>query len=188
MEGLAGLFALASLAVPIIVIAAIVVMWGRLARVRDDVGLLRRRVDGLERPGVPAQPDSARAAPAPPPDRGVIPTPPPVVPVSSVPAAPSTSQASHVPPAARESAPVSERPQTARGDESYLLETQIGARLLLYVGVAAIIVGASYFVKLAFDNAWMTARTQVLIGGAVGVALAYGARDSPARGTWPTDR
>ena len=100
MEGLAGLFALASLAVPIIVIAAIVVMWGRLARVRDDVGLLRRRVDGLERPGVPAQPDSARAAPAPPPDRGVIPTPPPVVPVSSVPAAPSTSQASHVPPAA----------------------------------------------------------------------------------------
>ena len=164
MEGLAVLFALAALAAPVIVIAAIVVMWGRLARVRDDVGLLRRRVDGLERPGVPA----------PPPDRGVIPPPPPVVSVSSVPAAPSTPQASHVSPSAREPAPVSERPQTARSDESYLLETQIGGRVLLYVGVAAIIVGASYFVKLAFDNAWMTATTQVLIGGAVGAALAYG--------------
>ena len=172
MEGLAVLFALVALAAPVIVIAAIVVMWGRLARVRDDVGLLCRRVDGLERPGVPAQPDSVRAAPAP--DRGVMPPPPPVVSVSSVPAAPSTAQASHVPPSARESAPVSERPQTARSDESSLLETQIGGRVLLYVGVAAIIVGASYFVKLAFDNAWMTATTQVLIGGAVGAALAYG--------------
>ena len=54
MEGLAVLFALVALAAPVIVIAAIVVMWGRLARVRDDVGLLCRRVDGLERPGVPA--------------------------------------------------------------------------------------------------------------------------------------
>ena len=170
---IAVLFALASLAAPVIVIAAIVV-WGRLERVRDEVGLLRRRVDGLERPGVSAQPDSVRAVLAPPPARGVIPMPPPVVLVSSVPAAPSVFRASHVPPLARESAPVSERPQMAGSDDFYLLQTQIGAQLLHYLRVVAIIVGASYFVTLAFDNAWMTETAQVLIGGAAGAALAYG--------------
>ena len=32
------------------------------------------------------------------------------------------------------------------------LETRIGSRWLLYVGIVAIVVGVAYFEKVAFDN------------------------------------
>ena len=56
-------------------------------------------------------------------------------------------------------------------DES--LETRIGARWLLYVGVVAIVVGVAYFVKLAFDNEWITELARVLIGGVAGGSLVF---------------
>jgi uncharacterized membrane protein len=51
------------------------------------------------------------------------------------------------------------------------LELRIGSRCLLYAGVAALIVGASSFVKLAIDNQWITPAVQVLIGAAAGLTL-----------------
>jgi uncharacterized membrane protein len=52
------------------------------------------------------------------------------------------------------------------------LETRIGSRWLLYIGVLAIVVGASYFLKYAFENEWITETARVLIGAAGGLALA----------------
>jgi uncharacterized membrane protein len=61
----------------------------------------------------------------------------------------------------------------AAAEETESLETRIGTRWLLYVGVIAIVVGVSYFVKLAFDNEWITESARVAIGGAAGGLLIY---------------
>jgi hypothetical protein len=62
-------------------------------------------------------------------------------------------------------------PQTRRGTES--LETTIGTRWLLYVGIVAIVIGAAYFEKLAIENGWIGETARVLQGGVVGLALVY---------------
>jgi hypothetical protein len=49
----------------------------------------------------------------------------------------------------------------------------IGSRWLLYAGIVAVIVGASYFIKLAFDNHWINETARVAIGGVAGGLLAY---------------
>jgi uncharacterized membrane protein len=51
------------------------------------------------------------------------------------------------------------------------LESRIGGQWLNRVGIIAVLVGLSYFLKLAFDNNWIGPVTQVLIGIAAGVAL-----------------
>ena len=51
------------------------------------------------------------------------------------------------------------------------IEQRIGQRWLLYVGVAAVVLGASYFVKYAFDNEWVTPTMRVVLGLAGGCAL-----------------
>ena len=61
----------------------------------------------------------------------------------------------------------------AAAQEAESLETRIGTRWLLYVWVVAIVVGVSYFVKLAFDNEWITEVARVAIGGVAGSALIY---------------
>jgi uncharacterized membrane protein len=53
------------------------------------------------------------------------------------------------------------------------LETRIGARWLLYVGVVAIVVGVAYFEKLAFENHWVSETARVIQGGFAGLALIY---------------
>ena len=62
-------------------------------------------------------------------------------------------------------------PVATQREES--LETIIGSRWLLYAGIVAVIVGASYFIKLAFDNDWINETARVVIGGLAGGALAY---------------
>ena len=51
------------------------------------------------------------------------------------------------------------------------LESRIGARWLLYVGVAAIVIGVSYFEKLAIDNHWVSEAWRVIQGGIAGLVL-----------------
>ena len=62
-------------------------------------------------------------------------------------------------------------PHEPAGKES--LETAIGSRWLLYVGVLAIVVGVGYFEKLAFDNQWIGETARVLQGAVLGLALLY---------------
>ena len=51
------------------------------------------------------------------------------------------------------------------------LEQQIGSRWLLYAGIAAVVLGMSYFVKYAFDNGWISEPLRVLSGVVIGIGL-----------------
>jgi len=51
------------------------------------------------------------------------------------------------------------------------IESRIGGRWLLYIGVAALVLGASYFVKYAFDNEWINQPMRVILGLIGGAAL-----------------
>ncbi|MGB8889664.1 MAG: DUF2339 domain-containing protein [Candidatus Korobacteraceae bacterium] len=53
------------------------------------------------------------------------------------------------------------------------LESRIGGQWLNRVGIVAVLVGLSYFLKLAFDNNWIGPATQVMIGILAGVALLF---------------
>ncbi len=51
------------------------------------------------------------------------------------------------------------------------MESRIGGQWLNRVGIVAVLVGLSYFLKLAFENNWIGPATQVLIGIAAGIGL-----------------
>jgi uncharacterized membrane protein len=53
------------------------------------------------------------------------------------------------------------------------LETQIGTRWLLYIGVIAIVIGVAYFEKLAIEKQWIGETARVIQGAVVGLALSY---------------
>ncbi len=62
------------------------------------------------------------------------------------------------------------------------LEARIGARWLLYAGLGALILGASYFIKFAFDNGWVSEPLRVAVGLAAGGALVAVGQRFVARG------
>ena len=53
------------------------------------------------------------------------------------------------------------------------LERRIGSQWLNRVGVVAVLIGVSYFLKLAFDNGWIGPGLRVLIGCLAGVGLCW---------------
>jgi uncharacterized membrane protein len=53
------------------------------------------------------------------------------------------------------------------------LERRIGSQWLNRVGVVAVLVGVSYFLKLAFDSGWIGPGLRVLIGIMIGVGLCW---------------
>jgi uncharacterized membrane protein len=53
------------------------------------------------------------------------------------------------------------------------LERRIGSQWLNRVGIIAVLVGVSYFLKLASDNGWIGPSVRVLIGLASGIALVW---------------
>ena len=53
------------------------------------------------------------------------------------------------------------------------LETQIGSRWLLYIGVIAIVIGVAYFEKLAIDKQWIGETARVIQGAVLGLVLTY---------------
>jgi uncharacterized membrane protein len=54
------------------------------------------------------------------------------------------------------------------------LETRIGGRGLLYIGVLVLLLGVSFFLKYAFDNEWIDERGRVVLGALSGVGLVLG--------------
>lgn len=134
-----------------LIVLAFVVRWA-FARIRDlerSVTQLRDRLDGLD---VQRAPEATPIVPAP----TVEPVPSEIPVASPVPRAPSPVAAP------RPRSPVPES-----------LETAIGSRWLLYVGVFAIVVGVGYFEKLAFESHWIGETARVLQGGALGLILLY---------------
>jgi uncharacterized membrane protein len=53
------------------------------------------------------------------------------------------------------------------------LESRIGGQWLNRIGIIAVLVGLSYFLKLAFENNWIGPATQVIIGLVAGLALLF---------------
>lgn len=93
----------------------------------------------------------------------------PAIEPESVPPEPLTTE-----PAAEKSA-VQVRPRIPRGRaiEWLSLERWIGAEGLLYVGVAALVVGAAYFEKLAIDNRWIGETARIIQGAIAGIVLVF---------------
>jgi uncharacterized membrane protein len=81
-------------------------------------------------------------------------------------ALPPLAEVASAPASDADAGPVAPPPSAAAS-----LETRIGARWLLYAGVVTLILGASYFIKYAFDNNWITPRMRVTIGAAGGAVL-----------------
>src|SRR5437588_63520 len=128
----AALVLLALIVVPVVVVSRI---FDRLANLQRQVDILQRRLEGrprdtpvLEVPKVPAQV--------------------PEVPKSLSPEVPRVPE---VPPVS-EPPVYSDVPEPAAAES---LETIIGSRWLLYIGVVAIVIGVGYFDKLAFDHHWV---------------------------------
>jgi uncharacterized membrane protein len=63
---------------------------------------------------------------------------------------------------------------TAATPDTIGLEEAIGGRLLLYVGAIAVVLGAAFFLKYAFDREWITETMRVVLGALAGAGLVAG--------------
>jgi uncharacterized membrane protein len=130
-----------------------------LQALREIVRDLVARVDRLERKLETGE-TSAVATPVVPAPR-VAPPPPPPVPLSTHPLPVETVLTPSLPPR-----PVSVSPE-AEAD----LESRIGSHWLNRIGIAAVLIGVSYFLKFAFDNNWIGPAGRVTIGLLAGIAV-----------------
>src|SRR4051812_6290994 len=53
------------------------------------------------------------------------------------------------------------------------LESKIGSEWLNRIGIAAVLIGVSYFIKLAFDNNWIGPAGRVSIGLIAGILVIW---------------
>ncbi|HEX6210895.1 MAG TPA: DUF2339 domain-containing protein, partial [Methylomirabilota bacterium] len=162
-----------------------IVSWGRMKGLERELRLLRERIAVLEErqrtgtaaravsPAPPgpapttAPPDAREARPpeavadvpgggmtGPPPSPGGVPAPP------------------AMPPGPLLIPPPPPRARAAAADaEETGLEEAIGGRLMLWVGAIVLVLGVGFFLKYAFDNAWITETTRVALGVVAGLAL-----------------
>src|SRR5450432_4110334 len=144
-----------------------------LEALKTQVAALTARVYQLERisGGAPSAPQENIPAEQP---RKV--TPPPSGTMLQAPPAPSVSS-----PLPIVSSPASQAPHPplhlriplasgkARSDTN--LEKKIGQYWLNRIGIVAMLIGVSYFLKYAFDNNWIGPGGQIAIGLLVGIAL-----------------
>jgi uncharacterized membrane protein len=142
----------------------------RVARLSRDIEELSARVAYLEttraeasHPAAPLAPDGP-AAPVAPAAPGA-----PAAPVA--PLAPLAPSAPSAPGAPAPAAPLS--PVSAASPD---LEERIGGRGLLYVGVLGLLLGVSFFLKYAFDNAWINETARTALGTLAGLGLVIGGR------------
>lgn len=122
-----------------------------------------------DRPPLATSGTEAGAAPE---DRAASPEPvaPPPAPPRHLPVEGSVAEAPLVPPTR---SPVPPREEGAEGAAAAApsLEAEMGSRWLLYLGAGALVVAAAFFVKLAFDNRWITESLRVALGALGGSAL-----------------
>jgi uncharacterized membrane protein len=62
-------------------------------------------------------------------------------------------------------------PYAVRAQDDSDLESRIGSHWLNRIGIAALLIGVSYFLKLAFDNNWIGPTGRVSIGILAGIAV-----------------
>jgi uncharacterized membrane protein len=105
-------------------------------------------------------------------------------PVAEVPIQPAVERKVEVPPLpiARPAAPPAiftvQPPTTERAN----LEARIGSHWLNRIGIAAVLIGVSYFLKYAFDSGWIGPAGRVAIGLIAGIAVVLWSERFRARG------
>ncbi len=144
-----------------------------LAALRAQVAALTSRVYRLE------QAQSARTSE----QFDSAPSPPPPVPLSSSlppPPAPALAPVGTVTPKAvgANLGPRLALPRAKEGD----LEKKIGQYWLNRVGIAAMLIGVSYFLKYAFENNWIGPGGRIVIGLIAGIALVLWSEHFRSRG------
>ena len=136
-----------------------------------EIRALRARIDALEAqrpaPDVPpaAVPTPLAAVPPPPAPRA------PEIAAPPLPSIPTSQPTGAAPPPPAVPPHPAAPPRPAPTPASRTLEQTIGSRWLLYAGIAAVVLGVSYFVKYAFDNGWISEPLRVATGVAAGFAL-----------------
>jgi uncharacterized membrane protein len=149
----------------------------RLTRLERRVADLEQRLGATaaqlepEPPAPPAVAPTMVAAAASPAAQPAPPTSAHPAPLTLAPAAPPTL-APAAPPTRVPAAAAAPRPPRSFAD----LEEQLSSRLLAWVGGIALVLGAMFFLSLAFSRGWIGPEARVLIGLVAGaVALAAGA-------------
>ena len=91
--------------------------------------------------------------------------------VAQVSLTPSDSREPAMPPDFREPQPIPQFQFLASPQTEVSLETRIGGQWLNRIGIVAVLVGLSYFLKLAIENDWIGPGTRVVIGLVAGIGL-----------------
>ncbi len=144
-----------------------------LQQLREQLAALTRRVYQLETHGRTAQPPAAAdvlASQVEPASVSGPQTAPPLAVQSSPPVGEVVSSLSQGP---WPPAPTTLTPPAKPAAPAPSLESRVGGQLLNRVGIIAVLVGLSYFLKLAFDNGWIGPPAQVIIGLLAGVGLLF---------------
>jgi len=115
--------------------------------------------------------------------QGIAVAPPQATPGASVPVSPQPEPPAQIaPPAPSAIPPIAAVPQERRRlpripafavgqTDRTSLESRIGSRWLNRIGIIAMLVGVSYFLKYAFDNNWIGAAGRIAIGLVCGIAI-----------------
>jgi len=141
--------------------AQMVALTTRLQRVEERLGL------GSEAPKSAAD-VVGEVAPSPP--YPLVPPPPAVRPLGPTQTPPQTFQTS---------------PAVPKKEDEEELEGQIGKLWLNRIGIVAILIGVSYFIKYAFDNGWIGPAGRIALGLLAGIALIFWSERFRTRGHVP---
>jgi len=143
-------------------------------RLRERDELMNERLAALERmQGVAAPPpqpiSAAPPEPVEPPPQEPVPAP-----VSGVEPAPLIPAAPSPEPEVPAITPVSRRIPKAAPSKPREWEQILGGNWLARIGVIALIIGAAFFIKYAFDNNWLGPTARVILGIVAGLAMVGG--------------
>jgi uncharacterized membrane protein len=130
-----------------------------LQALREIVRDLVARVERLERRLETGEAATVTTPPVPVPR--VAPPPPPSAPASTRPPQGEPVPIPTIPP----------RPVPVSPEAEADLESRIGSHWLNRIGIAAVLIGVSYFLKFAFDNNWIGPAGRVTIGLLAGIAV-----------------
>jgi uncharacterized membrane protein len=152
-----------------------------LEALKAQVGALTARVYALEqRSGLAAEarqqeiPSARQKAPASLPAKPVVQPPP----TQAVPGVRAAGPTQPLPPSLTLPEQVRKSSSTEGGD----LEKKIGQYWLNRIGIVAMLIGVSYFVKLAFENNWIGPGGRIAIGLLAGIGLIIWSERFRARG------
>ncbi len=141
-------------ALPLLLLILPLLSFFRASAASAAVERLERRLAELERRQAKPSPGAVPAAVAPPTPAAL---PAPALPAGDI------------------AAPAPTAPAPAPGDlhdaPPAQLETRIGQRWMLYVGVATLLVGVGLFIRYAFANAWITEPVRVAVGALAGALV-----------------